>query len=335
MNRIYAAFDGEKNGPALGNLCLQLLTQQKASWPDLNRACQALKQARSRDIACDGFSVRLLHNPGRLTSTTASVNSADIDQRPCFLCGHNLPDRQKGILYRNEYLILVNPMPVASGHLTIPHLFHRPQAIAGNMHTLLGLAADLGEEWMILYNGPRCGASAPDHLHFQAIPAGRTPIEQEVRQRERLAPYGPARNGVLCRQVGNVGRDVILFAGKEADLVVEAVSQYIETLTEMESSYNGEEPMINMMACLVDRNLAVLVFPRQKHRPDAFFREEDDRITVSPAVVEMAGIIITPFEKDFERLDATAIEDIYREVSFKKRGEGLYERDGGQRQVQD
>lgn len=316
IDRIYATFDGEKNGSELGPLCLELLAEQRASWPQLHRAYEALEQAKSRDIACDGFSVRLLHNPGRLTSTAASVNSADIDQRPCFLCEHHLPDSQHAILYHNDYLILVNPMPVTFAHFTIPHVSHMPQAITGNIDTLLGLAADFGEEWMILYNGPRCGASAPDHLHFQVIPAGRTPIEYEIRQRERLTPCGPNQNGASCCRVGNVGREVIMFTGKQADLVVEAVSRYIETLTKIAPSYEGEEPMINIAARLDDQTFTVLAFPRQKHRPDVFFREGNDRIMVSPAVVEMAGIVVTPFEKDFERLDATTIEDIYREVSL-------------------
>lgn len=313
---IYATFDGEKNGSELGALCLELLAEQIISWPQLSRAYEALEQANSRYIACHGFSVRLLHNPGRLTSTAASVNSVDIDQRPCFLCKPHLPDSQKAILYRNEYLILANPMPVTFAHFTIPHVSHMPQAINGSIDTLLSLSADFGENWTILYNGPRCGASAPDHLHFQAIPAGKTPIEHEVRQRERLVPYGPDQNGVLRCRVENVGREVIMFTGKEADLVVDAVSRYVETLAGMAPSYEGEEPMINIAARLDNQAFTLLVFPRQKHRPDVFFTEEDDRIMVSPAVMEMAGIIVTPFEKDFARLDATTVEGIYNEVSL-------------------
>ncbi|HAR96325.1 MAG TPA: DUF4922 domain-containing protein, partial [Deltaproteobacteria bacterium] len=174
-DRVYGIFDGGKEGPKLADLCRGLLDEQKTSWPQLSEAYEALGSAKTRLLACNGFSVRLLHNPGRLTSTDAKVDAADISRRPCFLCADRLPHPQKSILYRHEYLILSNPMPVMSGHLTIPHISHRPQTIIANTQTFLALAADLGKEWIILYNGPRCGASAPDHLHFQAVPRAAVP----------------------------------------------------------------------------------------------------------------------------------------------------------------
>jgi hypothetical protein len=316
LSRIYATFDGKENGPNLGESCLGLLAEQKAVWPQLSQAYEALESAKTRDLACNGFSVRLLHNPERLTSTAAKVDAADIRRRPCFLCEHQLPDLQRAILYRDEYLILPNPMPVTFSHLTIPHVSHKPQAITANIQAFLTLAADFGRQWLILYNGPRCGASAPDHLHFQAIPAGQTPIERETQEKRRLVPYGGRQNGVLCYRVEKVGRETILFAGKKRELLAEALSRHIETLSEITRPPAGEEPMISVTACFEDGEYRVLVFPRQRHRPSIFFKEGDDRIVVSPAVVEMAGIIVTPFEKDFRRLNAKVVETIYQEVSL-------------------
>lgn len=314
MNRVYATFDGGKDSPELGKLCLDLLDEQRAAWPQLGQAYENLKRTEARELVCNGFSVRLLHNPGRLTSTAALVDEADINQRPCFLCEHNLPDHQKAIVYRDKYLILSNPMPVTFGHFTIPYVSHRPQAIAGNISVLLDLAADFGPGWIILYNGPRCGASAPDHLHFQAIPAGQTPIELEMREKERLIPYGRDHNDVLSCRIKNVGREVILFSSKEPKRLTAALSEYVETLKNVLQS--SEEPMINAIAHSEDQRHSVLLFPRQKHRPDVYFREGGDRIVVSPAVVEMAGIIVTPLCKDFEHLTGTTIEMIYREVTL-------------------
>lgn len=317
MDRIYAIFDGEEEGPKLSDLCLGLLNEQKASWPQLSQAYQALRMTKTRHLACNGFSVRLLHNPGRLMSTNAKVDAADINRRPCFLCADHLPPWQKALRYRHEYLILSNPMPVMSGHLTIPHLSHIPQTITNSIQTFLALAADLGQEWTILYNGPRCGASAPDHLHFQALPAGQTPIEQEIGEKRRLIPYGGYQNGISCSRVENVGREVILFVGKEPSSLVKALSEHIKALGKIARSPVDEEPMINGVAHFEDGEYSILLFPRQRHRPSVFFRDGDDRIVVSPAVVEMAGIIVTPFEKDFERLDCATVESIYSEVTLR------------------
>lgn len=316
MSRIYATFNGRQDGLELGISCLELLHEQRTSWPQLRKAYEALEQAKYRELVCNGFSVRLLHNPGRLTSTAASVKAADIDQRPCFLCGHLLPGAQKAVLYRNEYLILVNPMPVMGAHFTIPHVSHRPQTISGNIEALLHIAADFGQDWTLLYNGPRCGASAPDHLHFQALPSGSTPIEHEIGERRRLVPYGADQNGTASFRVQDVGREAILFIGEEPFVLATALSHYLENLRRMTESSEDQEPMINVLAQFLGHAFRVVVFPRRKHRPEVFFKEGDNRIVVSPAVVEMAGIIVTPFEHDFERLDSATIEAIYREVSL-------------------
>ena len=82
-------------------------------------------------------------------------------------------------------------MPVFSPHFTVSHLDHRPQAIAEQIDAFLRLMADFGSGWTVLYNGPRCGASAPDHLHFQAVPSGQMPIEKEILEKKRLALITP------------------------------------------------------------------------------------------------------------------------------------------------
>ena len=125
--------------------------------------------------------------PGRIKSTLADVGEKSVAERACFLCPPNLPEEQKGILYRKDYLILCNPMPVFSSHFTISHLDHRPQELAGTVATLLTLLCDFGPGFLILYNGPGCGASAPDHLHFQAVPSGLMPIEGEIRATQRAS----------------------------------------------------------------------------------------------------------------------------------------------------
>ena len=311
---IYDVFEGTLSSPATGglsDLCSRLLADQDKTWKELAQAYEALETTQVRDIACSGYTVRLQHNRRRKTSTFAAVGVNDVKDRPCFLCAGHLPDGQQAILYRNDYLILANPMPVFPGHLTIAHREHRPQTILGHAEAFVRLIADLGPEWIVLYNGPRCGASAPDHLHFQAIPAGQTPIESELD--ETRLTTGEGRDGTGLHTLRGIGRLVIVIDGDKPASLLSVFENQMNRLSG--SMPDGLEPMVNVAGFITDRGWRILLFPRRKHRPDAFFREGTDRIAVSPAVVEMMGVIVTPVEKDFQRLDAPAIEDIYREVS--------------------
>jgi hypothetical protein len=267
--------------------------------------------------------VRLQHNPGRIKSSLADVGEKKVKERRCFLCLDHLPEGQKGILYRSEYLILSNPMPVFSSHFTVSHLDHRLQAIAEHINTLFQLMADFGSGWTVLYNGPKCGASAPDHLHFQAAPSGQMPIEKEIREEKRLTLM-TQDDGVLLYRVKDLGREVIILEGDDPMAVGDVFKGFLNALKRV--FLIDEEPMMNIAGFHETRKWRLVIFPRRKHRPDAFFREGDDRVVVSPGVIDMGGVLITPVEKDFERLDAAAVEDIYGEVSLEgKTVEGAIE----------
>jgi hypothetical protein len=311
--KSHATFNGRKSSGSLPELCLKLLSDQRKTWPDLRQAYASLKQVRTRRVRCKGYSVLLQHNPGRAASSLARVDETNIKRRPCFLCPANLPSGQKGILYRDEYLILCNPAPVLSSHFTISRIDHRPQAIVGNIDSYLRLMADLGPGWTALYNGPRCGASAPDHLHFQAVPAGRMPVEQQMKEAKRLIPVSELHS-IRLYLVKDLGRRVMLLQGDDPSALARALAKYIDNLKALVRA--GEEPLLNIAGFYSEGMWRLLIFPRRKHRPDVFFKEGDARIVVSPAVMEMAGILVTPMERDFERLDAATVEGIYDEVSL-------------------
>jgi hypothetical protein len=311
--KIYASFDGSEGGKNLPGHCLALLSGQKESWQKLKDAYEALETVRTRKVPLNGFSVRLYYNPGRLTSATAAVGQKDVKDRPCFLCINNLPHEQKGILYREAYMILCNPMPAFPSHFTIAHVEHRPQSISETFDAFLGLIADLGGGWITLYNGPRCGASAPDHHHFQAMPAGQMPAEREIREEARLLVVAQIEDVRVCR-VNDMGREIILLVGDNRVSMAYVFTRFFTALKKVITT--EDEPMVNIAGFHEGASWHVALFPRQKHRPDAFFREGDERIVVSPGVVEMAGVLVTPMERDFERLDAEAVEGIYREVSL-------------------
>ena len=142
--------------------------QQKATWKLANKNYRELTQVKQRTIMIDQFPVTLQYNPNRIQSTAAKTDKASIASRPCFLCLHRLPSQQKGLQIEGEYLLLINPFPIFPIHLTIGALEHQPQAIEKRIPDFLSIAKQL-EEFTIFYNGPQCGASAPDHFHFQAV----------------------------------------------------------------------------------------------------------------------------------------------------------------------
>jgi hypothetical protein len=285
----------------LSGLCLKLFSEQKKTWQLLREGCELHKNISERDVQCEGFSVRLQQNPGRIKSSLANVEGKNANERECFLCLEHLHEDQKGILYRNDYLILCNPMPVFSRHFTISHLDHRRQAIAEHINTFLQLMADFGSRWTILYNGPKCGASAPDHLHFQACLSGQMPIEKEIREKKRL---------VLMTEV----KGVSLYRMKDI-AVGEIFKGLLNRLAKV--LFVNEEPMINIAGFHKKGKYRLVIFPRRKHRPDAFSKEGEARIVVSPGVIDMGGVLITPVEKDFYWLDRASVEAIYGEVSLE------------------
>jgi ribosomal protein S18 acetylase RimI-like enzyme len=312
--KIYAAFDGDRRSGSFSELCFDLLSKQKKKWMDLREGYESLKEVRERNLPCRGFSVRLQYNPGRIKSSLANVTEKNTNERSCFLCLDHLPEGQKGILYRNEYLILCNPMPVFSSHFTISHLDHRLQAIAEHIDTFLQLMVDFSSGWTVLYNGPRCGASAPDHLHFQAAPSGQIPIEKETLEEKRLTLMTQVKN-VLLYHVRDLGREVVILEGDDPMDVGSAFKGFLKALKKI--LLIDEEPMMNIAGFYKERKWRLVIFPRRKHRPDIFFKDGDARVVVSPGVIDMGGLLITPVEKDFDRLDGASVEGIYGEVSLE------------------
>jgi len=309
--KTYATFDG---GESLSGLCLEFLSEQKNAWQDLRKGYESLKDVKERDLSCRGFSVRLQYNPGRIKSSTADLTQKTSSERRCFLCLDHLPEGQKGILYRSDYLILSNPMPVFSSHFTVSHIDHRLQAIDEHVGTYLQLMADLGPSWTVLYNGPKCGASAPDHFHFQAAPSGKMPIEKEIREEKRLTLLRQV-DGVLLYRARDLGREVIILEGDDPVAVGSVFRNFLNALKKVRII--DEEPMMNIAGYYEEGKWRLVIFPRRKHRPDVFFKDGGARVVVSPGVIDMGGLLITPVKRDFERLDATAVEGIYREVSLE------------------
>jgi hypothetical protein len=307
--KIFAEYPGKDNLP-LPALCRELFAAQKKDWPALAQACRALASVRTRELSCGAYKVTLQYNPGRAASSGAAVDAEAIKKRPCFLCADNLPPRQKGILYHKDFMILCNPAPIFEDHFTVVSIRHKKQEIAESLGGLLQIAADAAPEYTVFYNGPACGASAPDHLHFQMIPANALPF---LEVWSVLPPSGDI-SSVRFYQGKDIDRSVIILESKNAqalqdrfNLLTKAVYKIIAT---------NSEPLMNVLCTSGNNGWRLIIFLRQKHRPGAYFAEGEERIFISPGAIDMAGVIITPLAKDFNRLDCDGIHRIYREVSL-------------------
>lgn len=313
-NRIFALYDSSASTP-LPDLLLQLLEEQKRIWPMAADGYASLQDVQVREVKCSTFSVWLQFNPKRIVSTGAKVDAKSINSRRCFLCVDHLPPEQKGVLYENDFLVLCNPMPIFPAHYTVSHIKHLPQLIDPYLDTFLRLARDLSPKFTIFYNGAQCGASAPDHIHFQIAPAAKIPIEQEAMEAQRRERVGEIE-GVAIFLLRDLGRAVIVFEGTSSENTTRAIRHQ---LAKMKAIPNiTAEPKINVICNYNAPQWRVILFPRRKHRPEVFFNEGDDRVVISPASVDMGGLIITPVEKDFKTVDANMIEAIYREVSWEE-----------------
>ncbi|MEN6463907.1 MAG: DUF4922 domain-containing protein [Syntrophaceae bacterium] len=310
-SRIFESHDG---GKGLGDMLERLLAAQKEDWPELQINYAGLGERQSRTLAGAGAGRIVLQcNPARIRSTMAKVDGQSLRERKCFLCTGNLPPGQKGILYRGDYLALCNPYPIFEKHFTIACIDHRPQSITDSLDRFLLLAGDAGPAYTVFYNGPQCGASAPDHLHFQACPSGRLPIENEDLDKE---PPLFKSNDREVRIAERTGRGIILVTAPGIEQAKAATADVISALRH--AAPTGTEPLLNIIARQENGAFRVMVFPRRKFRPDCFYLEGEKRIAVSPAAVELGGLIITPLQKDFDLLDFTGAVSILKEVSLDR-----------------
>ncbi|MCX6133990.1 MAG: DUF4922 domain-containing protein [Ignavibacteriales bacterium] len=313
--KLFAVFELSSHTSALAELSVSLLESQKKTWPQLTAGYASLDSIRLREIACQGYSVWLQYNPGRIVSTGAKVDARSIQERRCFLCVQNLPETQKGILYKKEFLVLCNPAPIFREHFTISHVEHIPQLFANSALCCLELARDLSPRLTVFYNGPKCGASAPDHMHFQACPSGAIPVERAACENNRRNAR-KSINNVQILTLEGFGREVVVLESQDIVNLENVLRQLIGSLAAVTGT--TEEPLMNLLCSYADSAWRVILFPRSKHRPDAYFKEGDDRILISPAAVDIGGLIITPIEKDFNVLEASIIEGVFSEVSLAK-----------------
>ncbi len=308
-NRII--LDNHVAGSNLARQIDALFAQQRENWPLLQDGLAALEQVQSKVLAHDGRQVVVQANPGRKASTHAKVDEKTIARRPCFLCPENIPTEERGVAF-GELVILPNPFPVLPRHCTIPDRTHAPQLLAGRIGTMLELARAIGPDMLVFYNGPRCGASAPDHFHFQACDAASIPLLGELPVLEHSS---------VCTIHQSFGRCMLVFSDRHAERMQGRIHQAVDAWSQQSGATGAAadvEPMLNLLALFRDGRHICVLFPRVAHRPACYFVDGPNKIAISPATLEMAGLLVVAELDHFDRVDATIARQIYEEVSAEE-----------------
>lgn len=288
----------------------RFFNRQLEMWEDARHRFRDLKHVEVRQLS-DQLKVQF--NPARIVSTGAKIDKHTLGERPCFLCERNRPKEQMTKQIDDHFQLLVNPFPILPVHFTIPATKHQPQSIYrhyGEMHRLLSLHSEL----MVFYNGPKCGASAPDHLHFQAGTSGVLPLQTNW---QRLSRNLTDVISLTDEEKISVLRDFLVPAfviiSKSEDSDEELFHRLYRS---MPMRGDESEPMMNIVAWRKGDEFISVVIPREKHRPDAYFAEGEAQMMVSPGALDMAGLIITPREEDFSKINLDKATALLRECGI-------------------
>ena len=288
----------------------RFFNRQLEMWEDARHRFRDLKHVEVRQLS-DQLKVQF--NPARIVSTGAKIDKHTLGERPCFLCERNRPKEQMTKQIDDHFQLLVNPFPILPVHFTIPATKHQPQSIYrhyGEMHRLLSLHSEL----MVFYNGPKCGASAPDHLHFQAGTSGVLPLQTNW---QRLSRNLTDVISLTDEEKISVLRDFLVPAFVIISKSEESDEELFHRLyRSMPMRGDESEPMMNIISWRKGDEFISVVIPREKHRPDAYFAEGEAQMMVSPGALDMAGLIITPREEDFSKINLDKATALLRECGI-------------------
>lgn len=325
-----------------------LFQEQLANWPLARTNFAGLKTVQTKSFSFGDFEVKVQFNPARIVSSGAKVDAKTIAERKCFLCAANRPIEQRAIDF-GDYEILVNPFPIFPEHFTIPRKEHVEQQILPYFGDMLELAKAM-DNYLIFYNGPKCGASAPDHMHFQAGTKDFLPLVNDYKrlkathtdllvttEKMQLFQMKNYLRTVYCIESSDMesakdafenlyltlskGNDFFLTLSKKEKGMVDdetliALLKDTSFLSSRRGAGGEEEPLMNIACFYEGSKWYVFVLPRKAFRPWQYTAEGDRQLLISPATVEMCGVFITPVESHFERITKEDVESIFEQVSI-------------------
>jgi len=322
------------NHPANQTEVIDFFEKQMTLWKEAkDRFDDLANKIESKELKTDEYTLIAQFNPCRIVSTAAKIDKRNLKKRPCFLCDKNRPQEQIYLPIDGQYQVLVNPYPILPHHLTIPTRRHKPQKLSTFLSEINRLAWEM-KDFIIFYNGGRCGASAPDHAHLQAGARGIVPLEKDWKyfetKLEKIYPILSSEQADL-EEKGYVSKSVGLYKlnGYACPALVlqggQAEGEYYllnKILNALPVEEGQDEPDINLLAWRQSGgpadhdNVVMVLFPRRKHRPDCYFAEGKSQFVISPGALDMGGLIITPREEDFNKITPKQASAILREVSI-------------------
>jgi len=289
----------------------KLYSEQLTEWTQFREHVLQLNDIQIRLFDFGKYVVKTQYNPARAVSSNAKLDEQSIAARKCFLCPENRPDVQREVRLNERFIALINPYPILKEHFTIPLIEHKKQEILPYLGDMLDFAGML-PDYTIFYNGPKAGASAPDHIHFQAVGKGQLPLESEYQKIEKEILFQNSNGKVSVLQ--DYGRRCILIQSCDKE-AANSLFQQMYTQLQMLSG-TEEEPMMNVFALYENEQWNLLVFPRKAHRPSQFFAERNDYKMISPGAIDMAGIFVLPRKEDFDSVGKEIILDVFGQVSL-------------------
>ena len=291
----------------------KLFARQLRDWDEAGRNYAALADVATRRLSVGESSIVLQFNPERRRSSAAAIDKKSLSRRKCFLCREHQPSKQKAVLWGDHYKIQVNPYPIFRRHLTIADLNHVPQRLAGRVGDMLSIARAL-PDFVVFYNGPQCGASAPDHAHFQAGAKGEMPVCDELAH-ATTHMMADGDEGFIG-YVDMLGRSLFTIETTAQRVAERYALRLLELLPQPEGV---DEPMVNVLCWWDTRDRAwrMVVFPRLKHRP-ACYGQDEGQLLLSPGAVDMGGLWAVPERKDFDTLTPETIRSLYSELCMSR-----------------
>lgn len=323
----------------MDNIIDKFVLDQLSVWPMAASNFRDLKNVETRSLEVGGLEVRLQHNPARIRSSAAKVDKASLQARKCFLCSENRPQEQISMEFEGrkgrKYNILINPYPIFPEHLVIARNTHVPQSIWHRLPDMTDLARH-HPSFTIFYNGPKCGASAPDHFHFQACPRGLMPLENDIdRLLDEKKAGKPAETLTWLTSVQDAElfhydkftKGVFVLTATTSKSMAKLFYRLLDCLPQREDE---TEPMFNLLAWYKPKpsqkisgishgrfgEYRAVLLARDKHRSHHYFTDGPDHLTMSPGCADMAGLFIVPNTDDYQKLDPSMLESMLSEVSI-------------------
>ena len=286
---------------------------QIKEWDLLKQNYNSLNNLNTKKILIDSEEITLQHNPCRVKSTNAKIDESSIKKRACFLCEENLPLQQAKYPINKEFHLLCNPYPIFKNHYTIPLIKHNKQEINSYLIQYIDIIKKL-ENYVVFYNGPKCGASAPDHMHFQAIPHNSISLfnfckKQVLKNNSKHILY--SSKTIKCFE--SALSKFIYLESRDLSEIINSFRFLYNILPIMENEY---EPRMNILSRFYDNKWEIIIIPRKEHRPKEFFYKDAKQIKISPASIDFSGVIIIPDDSNFHSINANTLKKIYSQLIY-------------------